>query len=222
METLYNNSSRLEESMKKNVYIFGAGFQGIIVYEILMNSQEYNILAFVDDYKYNQSINGIPILSRNEVSKSHPIVIALGNDDINKIEIKKQLCRTLENPIINIFDKSCIISPSLSIGKGNIFHPGTIIMNSCIFKNYIIVSTGASVDHNNTIEDYVNICPGVITAGNVHIKEGAFLGTGCIILPNITIGEYAIVGAGAVVIKDVKPHTTVIGIPAKEMNNVNT
>lgn len=47
------------------------------------------------------------------------------------------------------------------------------------------------------------------------VKRGASIGSGATILCGVTIGEGAMVGAGAVVTKDVAPHTTVAGCPAR-------
>ena len=53
--------------------------------------------------------------------------------------------------------------------------------------------------------------------GTIILENDCWIGAGVIILPNITIGERAIVGAGAVVTRDVLPYTTVVGVPAKEI-----
>jgi serine O-acetyltransferase len=41
------------------------------------------------------------------------------------------------------------------------------------------------------------------------------IGVGAIVLGAITIGEGARVGGGAVVVKDVPPHSTAVGVPAR-------
>lgn len=55
-------------------------------------------------------------------------------------------------------------------------------------------------------------------AGGIIVEDGAWICAGAIILPNIVVGKNAIVGAGAVVTKDVLPGTTVVGNPAKNIN----
>ncbi|MCD4658040.1 MAG: NTP transferase domain-containing protein [Planctomycetes bacterium] len=52
------------------------------------------------------------------------------------------------------------------------------------------------------------------------IEEDVFIGSGSILVAPLRVGKGAITGAGAVVTKnkDVQPNTTVIGIPAKEIN----
>jgi acetyltransferase-like isoleucine patch superfamily enzyme len=45
--------------------------------------------------------------------------------------------------------------------------------------------------------------------------EGCKVGSGPTILPGITIGEYCLVGAGSVVTRDIPPHATAYGVPAR-------
>lgn len=47
------------------------------------------------------------------------------------------------------------------------------------------------------------------------VGENCVISAGAKILGNITIGDYAKVGAGAVVLKNVPPHATVVGVPAR-------
>jgi acetyltransferase-like isoleucine patch superfamily enzyme len=44
------------------------------------------------------------------------------------------------------------------------------------------------------------------------------IGTGAVILNGVHIGDRAKIGAGAVVTRDVAPDTTVVGIPARPVN----
>jgi serine O-acetyltransferase len=44
------------------------------------------------------------------------------------------------------------------------------------------------------------------------------IGVGASVLGAVTIGEGARVGAGSVVLKDVPPHTTAVGIPARAVS----
>ncbi len=47
------------------------------------------------------------------------------------------------------------------------------------------------------------------------VGEHCVISAGAKVLGDITIGDYAKVGAGAVVLRDVPPHATVIGVPAR-------
>jgi UDP-2-acetamido-3-amino-2,3-dideoxy-glucuronate N-acetyltransferase len=48
------------------------------------------------------------------------------------------------------------------------------------------------------------------------VKRGATIGANATILCGLTIGEFAFIGAGAVVLKDVKPYSLVMGVPAEQ------
>ena len=54
----------------------------------------------------------------------------------------------------------------------------------------------------------------------VKIEDNVWVGSGSIILPGVTIGEGAIIAAGAVVTKDVEKNTTVGGVPAKKIKDI--
>lgn len=52
------------------------------------------------------------------------------------------------------------------------------------------------------------------------VRSGVLLGSGAKILGNVEIGTGAKVGAGSVVLKDVPPHTSVAGVPAKVLGKM--
>jgi serine O-acetyltransferase len=47
--------------------------------------------------------------------------------------------------------------------------------------------------------------------------QSVFIGSGSNVLNKVSLGEACTVGMGAVVLKDVLQHTTVAGVPAKEI-----
>ena len=66
----------------------------------------------------------------------------------------------------------------------------------------------------------VHIGPGAKLAGSIIIEDNVFVGINATILPRIKIGKNAIIGAGAVVTKDVLADRTVVGNPARLINNL--
>lgn len=86
-------------------------------------------------------------------------------------------------------------------------------------------ATGFVAGETAVIEDDVSILHEVTLGGtgkdrgdrHPKVRSGVLLGAGAKILGNVEIGEGAKVGAGSVVLKDVCPHTSVAGVPAKEI-----
>lgn len=93
----------------------------------------------------------------------------------------------------------------------NIMHPG--------FRR---LETVASIGNNCTILPMVLIGKkSPKTSCKAVIGNNVYIGTGVTILAPITIGDNVIIGAGAVVTKDIPNNCTVVGIPAKIVNQLN-
>jgi len=101
------------------------------------------------------------------------------------------------------------IHPAAKVGKG-------LMMDH---------ATGIVIGETTVIDDDVSIMQSVTLGGtgkengdrHPKVKRGVLISAGAKILGNITIGEGAKIGAGSVVLKCVAPHTTVVGVPAKEV-----
>ncbi len=101
------------------------------------------------------------------------------------------------------------VHPAAQIGKGIMFDHATGI----VIGETAIVGDNVSFLHNVTLGGTGH------EQGDRHPKvhSGVLLGAGASVLGNIEIGEGAKIGAGSVVLKNVRPHTTVAGVPAKEI-----
>ena len=99
------------------------------------------------------------------------------------------------------------INPAARIGKGIMLDHGT----------------GFVVGETAVIGDNVSILQGVTLGGTGKAEEdrhpkignGVLIGAGAKVLGNIKVGDCARIGAGSVVVKEVPPHVTVAGVPAK-------
>ncbi len=99
-------------------------------------------------------------------------------------------------------------------------HPGAKIGR----RFFIDHGAGVVIGETSEIGNDVTIYQGVVLGGvslerkKRHPTVGCevVIGAGAIILGPITIGDCAKIGANSVVLHDVKPYTTVVGIPARE------
>ncbi|MGY0398488.1 MAG: serine O-acetyltransferase [Ostreibacterium sp.] len=97
-------------------------------------------------------------------------------------------------------------------------HPAAAIGQGVMFDH----ATGIVVGETAIIEDNVSLLQGVTLGGtgkaggdrHPKVRQNVMIGSGAKILGNIDIGEGAKVGAGSVVLRNVAPHTTVVGVPA--------
>lgn len=97
-------------------------------------------------------------------------------------------------------------------------HPGAT-MGRRVFIDH---GAGVVIGETAIVGDDVTLYQGVTLGGTGHergkrhptLRDGVFVGSNAQILGNICIGENSRVGAGSVVLRDVPPHSTVVGVPA--------
>jgi serine O-acetyltransferase len=107
----------------------------------------------------------------------------------------------------------------ISEAFGMDLHPAAPIGSGILIDH----GTGVVIGETAVVEDSVSLLHEVTLGGtgkesgdrHPKIRRGVLIGAGAKILGNIEVGRGAKVGAGSVVLRDVPPHTTVAGVPAR-------
>ena len=111
-----------------------------------------------------------------------------------------------------------------------------LIENDVVIGDRVTVKSGVQLWDGLRVGDDVFIGPNVTFTNDKYpksrnggfklsptrIESGASIGGGATLLPGVTLGAGATVGAGAVVTKDVPPGATVVGNPAKVINQASS
>jgi maltose O-acetyltransferase len=63
---------------------------------------------------------------------------------------------------------------------------------------------------------------GMTLVGRVDIGNRVYIGERSIILPNVRVGDCAVIGAGSVVTRDVPPRAVVVGVPARQVEELDS
>jgi sugar O-acyltransferase (sialic acid O-acetyltransferase NeuD family) len=127
----------------------------------------------------------------------------------------KALEAGLELP--NLVHPTAYLYPTARLGVGVHVFPHAHVGPDAVLEDGVLINTGASVEHDCVVEAGAVILPGARLGGRVRIGREASVGTGAILLPDARVGPGAVVGAGAVVLREVRPSTTVVGVPAREL-----
>lgn len=112
-------------------------------------------------------------------------------------------------PLEMVFNKLNAVFCQCIIGRGAEFGPGLVLVHSqgVVINGEVRGGTDVTIEHQVTIGAERRQIP--------VIGDGVFLGAGAKVIGAVTIGAGARIGANAVVVRDIPPHSTAVGIPAR-------
>jgi sugar O-acyltransferase (sialic acid O-acetyltransferase NeuD family) len=214
----------VERGKGKKVVIIGAGGHAREVLDILLacraNGHDIQPLGFVDENPDNhgQTLDGFPVLGdlrwfegvdRGDIE----VICAVGTPQVCR-KLARQ-AQALGLRFASAISPQACISPHARIGQGVMIFPNVIVNTGAMIGDHVILNVAATISHDTVVGDFCNINPGVHLAGNVTVGEGCYIGMGANVIQGINIGPWSIIGTGAAVIRDIPPHVTAVGVPAR-------
>lgn len=201
--------------MEKLVIIGAGGYAKSVLDSV--DYYNYEIAGFLDEFSKEKTHLGFPIIAHSlddlEEPSKYFYFIAIGNNERRKIWFDRLIKRSLR--LINVVDKSAIVSGRATIGTGCFIGKMAIVNSKACVGNDCIVNTKSLIEHGCHVGDHVNISTNSVINGDVEVGEGSFVGSCSVTIGQKKIGCWSTVGAGAVVIDNVGDGVTVAGVPAK-------
>jgi sugar O-acyltransferase (sialic acid O-acetyltransferase NeuD family) len=181
--------------------------------------------CFVDDNVsyHGQVINGLPVMSLDAAAAMYPrgaVAGGIGAPRTRQKLMEKAHAAGLQ--FVRLIHPRVEQSRWNEMGDGVLICAGNILTVNIVVGAHVQINLDCTIGHDVVIGAYATLAPGVHVSGCVHIGERAYIGTGATIINGtadapIVIGDDAVVGAGACVTKSVSPGTTVVGVPAKQL-----
>ncbi len=199
---------------------FGRGVMPIVRQQLVRQGWR---VVFVETRPSLASVNGVELWSEDrffaEPCGERGFAVAIA--DSRAREIIALRCEARGATAMSLRAANATVYDFNDVGAGAILCAHSTVTSNVRIGKHFHANLYSYVEHDCVIGDWVTFAPRVGCNGNVHIGDHAYIGAGATILPGVpggrplTIGEGAIVGMGAVVIRDVAPHTTVVGNPAR-------
>jgi len=203
------------------IFIWGASGQGRVTLEMLKESKEFEVCAFIDSNPnlWGKSIDRIKVIGGEEkLNKLRRKGIKAGYVAIGNNKIRCEVAQFLKEQkffLVNVIHPKAIIAHNISFGQNIGICIGAIVCTNTVIEDNVLINSGAIVEHDNIIKNGAHITPGVKLAGGVTIGERAFIGIGSTVIQYKKIGNDSVIGAGTVVTKNIPDRVLAIGIPAK-------
>ena len=210
----------------KNLIIIGARAYGREVYNIAIQTKEYNtdwvVKGFLDNDESvlsNYPDSYPPIISSIDdyiIQPNDVFICALGTPDIKKYYIQKILDKGGE--FTNIIHPSAVINTlNVKIGYGVIICPLTYISNDTTIGNYVTIQSHAAIGHDVIIGDYCQINALTFIGGFAQIGTETIINPGANIAPKKRVGNNVLVGINSTVLNTIHDNISVYGNPAKRI-----
>lgn len=209
--------------MKCKLLLIGAGGHCKIILDLLLHSQEYEVVGIIDlKERLQDNIFGVKVIGTDlDIPKFFKkgikhCFISIGSVGDPSLRIKMyNIARKSRFVFPNLIHPSALISSRASLGDGNYIAPGVIINVGTRIGNNCIINTGAVIEHDCAIGDFVHIASGVTLGGNVSVNRNTHIGAGSSVIQGIKIGINSIIGAGSVIVKDIEAGCLAFGNPCK-------
>lgn len=202
--------------MKDKLVIIGAGGYAKSVVDSY-DRDRYELVGFIDERPDKHEHLGYPVIAHTfedlQDIENTNYFIAIGSDPKRKEWFDRLV--GIGAHLISVQDPSAIVSPLSKIGIGCFIGKMAIINAGVEIGDNAIINSTALIEHGCKVESHANISTRAVLNGDVQIGEGTFVGSGSVTIGQLSIGCWSIVGAGAVVVRDVEPHVTVVGAPAR-------
>lgn len=199
----------------KRLIMIGAGGHAESVADSI-DTDLYELVGFIDSNKTGTHI-GLPIFGKDITNvpdyMSCVYFVSIGDVGYRELWFKKIQERQL--PVINIIDKTALISRSASIGIGNFIGKFAVINAGTKVGDNNVINTKALIEHECRIGSHTHLSTNSTINGDVVVEDSVFFGSTAVCNGQLKIGHHAVVGSGSVVIKEVEPWTTVVGAPAR-------
>lgn len=211
----------------KNLIVLGGSGIGMIAISIARELGTYTIGGFLNDVlpvgSYIGKYDKFPVIGTTEdlpkymEDENNIFFIAYVGmqheqevyDKITSLNIPANRLATLIHPTAVIPKGMCKIGNGVLMAPLSQLSPDTTLEDNCIMLAHSLLG------HDSTLKRFAHIAANANVGANVTVGYASHVGTNSTIREKINIGDFSLIGSGAVVLKDVDPHSIVVGNPAR-------
>ena len=204
----------------KRCLVVGAGGSGreILGWALDVRQSEWKMAGFLDRNPAALAGKDFPFEILGDPDTYQPaaddIFVAAIGDPKTRLRVCGQL-QARGARFISILHPTVCLGINARVAEGCVFAPHSLASANAVVESFVAVNHASGIGHDARVGEGTTISSYCDLMGGVEVGRCCFIGSHACILPGKKVGDYAKVGAGSAVIRNVKPGTTVMGVPAR-------
>jgi len=204
--------------------IVGAGGLGreiaVLVAQLNEAGAAWDLRGFYDDRPpATPTVGGLPYLGTladlNATASPLAVAVAVGSSASRAAVVARLTSPNLSFPALVHPQVALRPAQRVALGEGCLIQRGCILTCDITLGRFVLLNLGCTLGHDSVLEDFCSLMPHANVGGGAHLGAGAYLGTNATVIQQVRVGAGTTVGAGAVAVRDLPPHCTAVGVPAK-------
>ena len=204
----------------------GRGIMPLARQQLVLAGVPASRLVFVDDAPGPALVNGQRLMTYAQFL-GEPAAVRYAVLAIAKSAVREALAQRCAADGVQpwaVTAANVVQMDDVQLGVGAVLSPFVTLTSNIRIGRDFHANLYSYVAHDCVLGDFVTFAPRVHCNGNVVIEDHVYIGTGAILKQGqpskpLVIGRGAVVGMGAVVTKSVPPGVTVVGNPARVLQN---
>lgn len=207
------------------IVILGGTGNGLVAAQVIKDMQRagqaVEMLGFLNDHQgQGERIGGYPILgtTREWASLAEDVLFHCSLLGVGNVQARAALFESLEIPeerLATLIHPTTCIADDVVIGRGAMICSFVTCQPGARIGRLGSIRAGANIGHDATLGDYAYVGPNATLCGYATVGKGGYVAPNAVLRDRTEMGEYAVLAAGAVAFKDIEPHSTWIGNPAR-------
>jgi sugar O-acyltransferase (sialic acid O-acetyltransferase NeuD family) len=194
------------------VVIWGGGYQGQVVLDILSETGGRRAVAVIDRDLQKKDVMGVPVFRPSELEELRGRGLKNAHVCIGDAAAKMEVAGVLKAAgfqLINVIHPSAALSSRATLGENVFVGPQAVVGVAAEIGDLCQINNAASIAHHSKLERAVAVSDGARIGGMVQIGEGTLVGIGAVINSRIAVGRNCVLVSGITVYSNVPDGTVV-------------
>jgi sugar O-acyltransferase (sialic acid O-acetyltransferase NeuD family) len=187
--------------------------------------ERYDEIVLLDDdrSRWGELVGGHPVLEgglqrADELVESRFLICAGSGVARRAIAVRLLGLGLRALRFATVLHPTVQVPAGCTVGEGSILLAHTTLTCDVTLGRHVVAMPGVTLTHDDVVEDFATLCAGVSLGGQVRVHEAAYVGMNACVRERVQVGAAATLGMGSVLVRDLPPHETWAGVPARALS----